>query len=927
MKITALLVSHNGARWLPQVMSALEESSRRPDTVLAVDTGSDDESVAILEGAFGPGVLSLPAETGYPDAVRAGLEKAAKAGKAGADDDEWVWLLHDDSAPDPDCLEVLATAAAKAAPEVAAVGPKLREWPSLRRLLEVGVTMSGTGRRETGLETGEYDQGQHDAVVPVLAVNTAGMLVRRRVLEEVGLDPELPIFANDIDFGWRLARRGLGVHVEPAAVMFHVEAAHRGIRRGRLVEHHHREERAAAIYTVLANGSRRAHPIRMLRFLIGGLLRALGFLLVRDVPRARAELAAVEQAYARPGRISAARKTRRQAATVSDAEVAPLLAPWWMPWRHGLDFVTDFFRAVRSIGRDELDRRRDEKGDHRPLSVRLVRSPAAWSVLASIVLALVAARSLYGGGPLHGGALLPAPGGPGHWWSLWAQSWHWVGGGTGRPAPAYLLPLAVIGTVLIGKPSLVIWFLFVLTVPLCLVGALRFLRRITTNRWIAVLGAIAYALLPVLSGAVAQGRLGTVAGAVLLPWLATAALGLDSDDEDRRARALWRTALIGALLVAFVPFAIFPLLLLVPLGRFVGITKVGPVRLAAIPLAAILFSLPWLPVLAHAPGAGLLEAGRPAAIHVHPSSWDLLAGVAGGPGSAPFWLTVGLAAAALLSLIRTDTRTRVARLWLVALGAALCLTVLLRVTVTLPAVPDQFHPWAGFWLVVLVGAFITAVVVAADGNDAFRGRFGWRQPVAGIAAVLALVAPVGGTAWWLVHGTGTPLHRSQVHRIPGYMAALGEARHADATLVLTGGPGAGHPALTYKVMRSGHEVVGDDGVLTTTPADTHLATAVGQVIGAESPSAAHVLAAHGITYVYAPKPVSGTVAGSFDATAGFTTASAPHGGRAWRISPQATLTALAPGGSWVHPLLIALQLLVLLGLVVLAAPSRKEMAS
>ena len=40
----------------------------------------------------------------------------------------------------------------------------------------------------------------------MLAVNTAGMLVRRRVLDELGgFDDNLPIFGNDVDFGWRAA--------------------------------------------------------------------------------------------------------------------------------------------------------------------------------------------------------------------------------------------------------------------------------------------------------------------------------------------------------------------------------------------------------------------------------------------------------------------------------------------------------------------------------------------------------------------------------------------------------------------------------------------------------------------------------------------------------------------------------------------------
>src|SRR4029077_12781568 len=121
----------------------------------------------------------------------------------------WIWLLHDDSNPAPGALEALLEAAA-ADPTADVLGPQLRESPSLKRLLEMGVTISGTGRRETGLETGEYDQGQHDEVRQVLAVNTAGMLVRRRVYDDLGgLDDNLPMFGNDLDFGWRAAANGV----------------------------------------------------------------------------------------------------------------------------------------------------------------------------------------------------------------------------------------------------------------------------------------------------------------------------------------------------------------------------------------------------------------------------------------------------------------------------------------------------------------------------------------------------------------------------------------------------------------------------------------------------------------------------------------------------------------------------------------------
>jgi GT2 family glycosyltransferase len=250
--VVALVVSHDGSRWLPAVIDGLRGQTVPLSGVVCVDTGSRDESADLLLDAFDE-VVTVSGRTAYPEAVRIGLEQVPP------DAAEWIWLLHDDSNPAPDALErLLEAAAADSAADV--LGPKLREWPSLKRLLEVGVTISGTGRRETGLEAGEYDQGQHDEVRQVLAVNTAGMLVRRRVYDELGgLDDNLPMFGNDIDFGWRAASAGVRTFVVPQAVVFHAEAAHRGARRTPLTGRHtHYQERRAALFTLLANASGRS---------------------------------------------------------------------------------------------------------------------------------------------------------------------------------------------------------------------------------------------------------------------------------------------------------------------------------------------------------------------------------------------------------------------------------------------------------------------------------------------------------------------------------------------------------------------------------------------------------------------------------------------------------------------------------------------
>ncbi len=339
--VTALLVSHEGERWLPVVLDGLAAQTRPPDRVVAVDTGSQDGSAALLARRLGaPAVQTAAATSGYGDAVRTGL--AALPSGSG---EEWVWLLHDDSTPAPDALERLLEHVA-ADPSAVVLGPKLREWPSLRRLLEVGVTVSGSGRRETGLESGEYDQGQHDEVRDVLAVNTAGMLVRRDVLEDLGLDPALPVLGADLDLGWRAWRAGHRVVVVPRAVVFHAEASRRGVRLAGVVGDRRREDRAAALYVLLANGSAATLPLRVVRLLVGSLLRALGLLLVRAPGEAAAEVLALATTYGRPQRILAARRVRRARSVAGGGSVRHLLAPWWTPLRHALDATSALAAAV-----------------------------------------------------------------------------------------------------------------------------------------------------------------------------------------------------------------------------------------------------------------------------------------------------------------------------------------------------------------------------------------------------------------------------------------------------------------------------------------------------------------------------------------------------------------------------------------------------
>ncbi|MCW2835528.1 MAG: glycosyl transferase, family 2 [Nocardioides sp.] len=956
MTVTALLVSHDGARWLPAVLAGVAAQHRRVDAFVAVDTGSGDTSADLVARAWGEDCLHVvDSSTTYPEAVRAGLAALAPR----ASDDEWIWLLHDDANPHPDALLAL-TLAIEEYPGADIFGPKLREWPSLRRLLEVGLTISGTGRRETGLERGEYDQGQHDEAREVLAVNTAGMLVRRRVLEELGgFDDELPIFGNDIDFGWRAAEAGHQTMVIPQAVVFHAEAAHRGARRTTLTgTHTHYQQRRAALFTLLANAPTRRLPWQLVRLFLGSMLRVIGFLVVRSVGEAFDELGAVVSVYSRPGHLLAARRARAERRVDDPVDVRRLLAPAWVPYRHGLDFVTDLTAAATSQAADVAERRRaaklaaaepakDERGPRTSSDeeedflqdsgfvARFVTSPVAMSLTIFGLLAIVAARSAFGS--ITGGALSPVPGEVADWWRLHAESRHPLGTGTDVPAPAYVLAFALLGTLLGGSTGAVISALMLLAVPFGAWGAWRLLNVVAhlvdtrdLPRGVHVWGAVTYGLVPATSGAWGEGRFGTVAVAALLPWAARAALGFADPEPDGRWRAAWRTALLVALSAAFVPglwlFALFAAAIVFGAAVFVAPRLLKDrsawappvVSLLAVPVLLAPWSIP-LVTTGSAPGL-LLEAGRLPGDQV--DFVGLITGRLGDVG-APWWIGALLAVLAVLALVPRSTRVPVTICWLVALAAAVVAAGLAWVTLSLPAAVTR--PSLGLFVVILQGVAVIASVLGAAAY-ARRLRAGsahplWQRAAAGLLAVAAAVVPFGGLVWWLADHDDA-LTRTEQAVVPAYMEQSSQLGDEHGVLVVRGSIDRG---IDYGIRRGDGITLGEDEVLALSDVDGDFDAAVRALVSSPTSNVVKSLGDAGIEYVVLPSPADGTIAAALDATAGLDQASAENRStRAWRVDRPLAADDVESRTSAFRTVLLVLQGLAILVALVLAAPTLRK---
>ena len=259
----------------------------------------------------------------------------------------------------------------------------------------------------------------------------------------------------------------------------------------------------------------------------------------------------------------------------------------------------------------------------------------------------MAERSLLSGGPLGGGALLPAWDGVSGLWPEFLQAFHPTGIGSASTAPPYVAFVAALATVLGGKPWLAIDVILLGCVPLAGIIAFLAIRPVTRSALVRIWAAAAYALLPVAMGAIAAGRLGTAVAFALLPLIALLAARMFTQPPRQARRAAWATGLTIAIAAAFVPLT----WLVAVLAAVVTAAAIGPGRpsvlrnLGIVAIVPPVVLLPWTVQLAAHPADLLLEVGVQQRGLASPGlpARSLLMLSPGGPGLPPVWVTAGLA--------------------------------------------------------------------------------------------------------------------------------------------------------------------------------------------------------------------------------------------------------------------------------------------
>lgn len=914
--VHAIIVARPGSSARAQLLRTLDAltlQTRRADAVTLVvcgdgsDVRASDAVAVVVEG-----IIQARGGTSYAEAVELARPRVAEGAA--------VWLLAHDTAPHPQALAQLAGALERS-PSAAFAAPKLVNVDNERELVSLGVTMTTLGRT-VELAAGELDQGQHDRGDDALGADIRGILIRSEVRERLRPDPALAGADEGLDLGVRARLSGARVVLAPSArVSVHPDGP-AGLPRNAAQRAY--VTRLAQLHRRLSYAPAATVPLHWLSLLPLALWRTIVHLIGKRPASVLPEWGAAIMAMVRVGAVAHSRRSIRTSRTANWSSIAPL-------------------RMTRAQLHRRLDDGHGSEGG--ALSeLNFFSGGGAWAVLGALVVGVASFFTLLAWPAIGGGALLPLRNTVAALWEDAAWGQRGIGVGVVGPADPFSGVLAVLGTLWAGAPSFSIVLLWLLALPLAVLGGWFAATRITDRGGLRIFGGVAWALAPTFLTALVEGRPAAVLLHLLLPWLFHAAVVAHRSWGAAGAASiilaavlacapalapalglLWATALVIVLTRGWFHGAVRLLWMLAPTAVLFAPLVIWQVR------GGNLWAIFADPGLAWAgPQVAADSAGRLLLATGFPTS-DLAGWTEVIDPAVAVWaplLIVPIALLALAAAIAPRWGAGITLLGIAMTGQATAFVAVGVVVSFAHGVPVEIWPGTGLslaWVGVVGAALVTLDTAVTLPNLRVAA-----VTVAGLA--LALCAVPALTA---LHTDRTVLTDGPESTLPAFVAAEAKGDREIATLMLIP---QNDGALAAEVVWGASETLGAQTTMlstATTPQGTDISALSVDLLSTRTFDAAAELAAHGIHFVLldqveteesdAARAFRVAAITALDQRAGFVKVGATDKGVLWRLeatpSERVGLSNVQEGTATA---VTTLQLIVLFAALLLAIPTRSS---
>lgn len=914
-RVHAIIVARPGSSARAQLLRTLDalRAQTTPPSAITLVVCGDAASVRDSDAVAGlvEGVIEARSGTSFAEALELAYPRVHQ--------DAAVWLLAHDTAPHTRALERMVGSLERS-PSAAIIAPKLVHVDDDREIVSLGVSMTALGR-SVELAAGELDQGQHDGRDEALGADVRGLLIRSEVREALRPDRALAGADEGLDLGVRARLGGGRVVLTPSARISVAPDGPAALPAGRsrrafvtrLAQLHRRLSYAPAVVV----------PLHWLALLPLALWRSITHLIGKRPEAVLPEWGAAIAAMFRFGAVARSRAGIRSFRTSSWSSIAGL-------------------RVTRGELRRRLDDGHGSEGGA-VSELHFFSGGGAWAVLAALVVSVAAFTEMLAWPVIGGGALLPLRTTVAALWEDAAWGLRGVGVDLVGPADPFSAVLAVLGSLWPGAPSFSLVLLWILALPLAVLGGWFAATRVTDRPGLRIFAGVIWACAPSFLAALVDGRPAAVLLHLLLPWLFHTAVV-----AHRSWGAAGAASIVFAAVAACSPSLVPALLLLWVIALAVtlgGARFRGAVRLLWIPIpAAALFAPLVIWQQAHGNLLGLLgdpgmiwagpqaeadAVGRLAIAMGFPTS-DLGGWTSALPEGFGVWAGVLLAPLALLALMSAIAPRWRAGITLLAVAAAGSATAFLAVGIAVSfAQGTAVAIWPGAGLSL---AWIGVVGAALVTLDTMLTMPRVRMLSSAVAAIAVVVSAGPLLLSFHLAPDDRVLTDGPASTLPAYVAALAGGDKPIGTLVLTPQNDGG---LAAEVVWGASDTLGAQTTMLSTATEIRGTDITGlsvDLLSARDFDAAGALGEVGISYVLlADAPTAGDRAQALETAAvaalnqrdGFVQAGRTSRGELWSLQADAADRAdLTAGQHATARTVITVQLVLFIAALLLSIPTR-----
>ena len=224
IQISIIAINYNGLKDTCELIDSLPLEDMSIE-VIVVDNASKEDEASIIASSY-PQVKVIRSKQNLGFAGGNNLGIKAAQGK-------FLFFINNDTIlrckkEDVRCKMFFQplTDRLESSPEIGMVCPKIRfAWGDKPIQFAGYTTLSRYTMRNRSIGFGETDKGQYDTAHQTPYAHGAAMMVKREVLEKVGLMPECYfLYYEELDWSMMFTRAGYSIWYEPACTIYHKES-------------------------------------------------------------------------------------------------------------------------------------------------------------------------------------------------------------------------------------------------------------------------------------------------------------------------------------------------------------------------------------------------------------------------------------------------------------------------------------------------------------------------------------------------------------------------------------------------------------------------------------------------------------------------------------------------------------------------------